>query len=282
MKEDTSEETQDSFQHDRKQLTKAMRWKIADWLAEDRLPTINKYVEIAHPRETIYSKYIKRLIDIVVSAIILIVTSWINLIILIVTFFDVGRPVLFKQKRTGRDGETFTIIKFRNMTNERDANGELLPANQRVTKWGKFVRKTSLDELLNFWSIFKGDMSLIGPRPLPPEYIGRYNIRHRERLSVRPGLECPPHNKIHGLWTWTDQLENDIWYVEHISFKTDCMMAVRLVQYALDRNNSTARSTADRGTFMGYDWDGSVLKVEDVPQEYVERAFREIPPDRKV
>ncbi len=262
-------------QHDRNQLTKAMRWQIADWLAEDRLPEVNAKVEPAYFKETFYSKYIKRLIDILVSAAVLIVTLPINLIIAVVTFFDVGRPIFFKQKRIGKDGKEFTIIKFRNMTFATDEQGELLPPGQRITKWGRFVRATSLDELLNFWSILKGDMSLIGPRPLPPEYLGRYNSRHIMRLAVKPGLECPPHIRIKHVRTWTEQFEDDVWYVEHISFKTDCFMIMRLVQYALDRRNSTARGGAKRGIFMGYDFNGNAIKLEDVPQEYIERAFEE-------
>ncbi|MCD8074126.1 MAG: sugar transferase [Lachnospiraceae bacterium] len=261
---------------DRTALTKAMRWKIADWLAEERLPEINAELELVCPRQNFYSKYIKRLIDIVMSLLALIVTLPINLVIGIITFFDVGRPIFFTQERTGKNGKPFKIIKFRNMTNEVDEQGELLPPGQRVTKWGRFVRKTSLDELLNFWSVLKGDMSLIGPRPLPPEYLGRYNSRHRMRLSVRPGLECPPHEGINHVWTWQEKLDNDVWYIEHISFVTDCKMLIRLIQFALNRKNASARANVKIGTFMGYDTGGRVINLDEVEQKYVDRAFEEM------
>ena len=202
-------------------LTKAQRWALADRLAAERLPRINAHSEPVRPSETIYARYVKRLVDILLSGIALIVTLPLNLIIGIVTVFDVGFPIFFKQERIGRDGKPFTIIKFRNMRNTCDERGELLPPDQRVTTFGRFVRKTSLDELLNFWSIFKGDMSIIGPRPLVPEYTHRYSDRHRMRLAVRPGLECPPRMIGHHVWTWQEQFENDVWYVENVSFKTD-------------------------------------------------------------
>ncbi len=259
----------------RADLTKTMRWQIADWLAEERLPEINTKVENVKPRQGIYSKYIKRMIDIIVSLLAVIITLPINLVIGIITFFDVGRPLFFTQERTGKDGKTFKIVKFRNMTNEIDENGELLPPSQRVTKWGRFVRKTSLDELLNLWFVLKGDMSLIGPRPLPPEYLDRYNARHKTRLLVRPGLECPPHERIDHVWTWQEKLDNDVWYIEHVSFLTDCKMLIRLVQFAFDQKNAAARANVKIGTFMGYNTYGKAINLDEVDQEYIDRAFEE-------
>ena len=156
------------------------------------------------------------------------------------------------------------------MRNTVDERGELLPAAQRVTRFGKFVRKTSLDELLNFLSIFKGDMSIIGPRPLVPEYSHRYNKRHAARLAVRPGLECPPRELNENVWTWQEQLDNDVWYVENLSLKVDCIMAINLVKFAFDRKSATARATAQRGTFMGYSEDGVAINMAGVPQEYID------------
>ena len=195
---------------DREKLTKKMRWYVADRLAEDRLSEINSHLEDVHPRKTFYTEHGKRIIDIIVSLVALIVTAPINVFIAIGTLIDVGRPLLFHQERLGKDGRIFHISKFRNMKNIRDARGELLPASQRVTKFGKMMRKTSLDELLNFWSILKGDMSVIGPRPLVPEYYGRYNKRHKMRMAVRPGLECPPRENFGHVWTWQEQFDNDI------------------------------------------------------------------------
>lgn len=242
---------------------------IGQQLAHDRLDRIDALQAPIAPSSNFYSKYGKRFFDVLVSLIALIITLPINLVIGCVTFFDVGRPLFFRQKRIGRNGKSFTILKFRNMTNERGENGDLLPPEQRVTKWGRFVRKTSLDELLNFWSILKGDMSLIGPRPLPEVYLDRYSKRHMHRLDVRPGLECPPRDLSHGVWTWNDQLENDVWYVENVSFKVDCSMFINLVRFALDRKSANARSVAKRGSFMGYDLDGCAINDAQIPEEYL-------------
>lgn len=254
---------------DRMALTKAQREDLARRLAEERLDVVNAKCEPVKPRsETVYVKYVKRLFDICVALLALIVTFPVNLLIGIVTFFDVGRPVFFQQQRIGKDGKPFTIIKFRNMTNATNEAGELLPAAQRVTKWGKFVRKTSMDELLNFWSILKGDMSLIGPRPLVSAYMSRFNNRHAQRLAVRPGLECPPRAVNVTKWGWHEQLENDVWYVENVSFITDCKMLYYLVCYTLDRKSSKARAEVSRGSFMGYDYDGHAINQFEIPQEY--------------
>lgn len=258
------------------ELTKAMRWKIAEYMAEDRLEAINQKIEAVKVKDTIYTRYIKRLIDIIISSAACIITLPVNLIIGVITYFDVGKPVFFKQERLGKDGKIFYIIKFRNMRNTKDERGELLPPAQRVTKFGKFVRKTSLDEFLNFWSILKGDMSLIGPRPLVPEYYHRYNARHVNRLAVRPGLECPPRSLTDHVWTWNEQFENDIWYVENVSFLTDCKMIYNLVRFALDRKSTNARAVSARGTFMGYDLDGRAINMDSVPQEYIDRVAAEM------
>ena len=260
---------------DKQKLTKAQRWELADYLAETRLDAINHQCREVKPASNVYSRFFKRLIDIAVSLVILIITLPINLIIFIITAVTLGRPIFFKQERIGKDEKPFYIIKFRNMTNETDENGELLPASKRVTKCGRFLRKTSLDELLNFWSILKGDMSIIGPRPLVPEYLHRYNNFHRHRNDVRPGLECPPRGKLDSVWTWQEQFDNDVWYVEHVSFLTDCKMVVNLFRFALDSKSANARANVnERGTFFGYDdKTGRVINLNGVPQEIVDQLF---------
>lgn len=261
---------------DRSKLTKEERWRIADRLAADRLKEINKGVLPVKARKTFYSECVKRGIDIAVSGSALVITLPVNLALLVVTWLDVGSPVFFKQERTGRYGKPFYIVKFRNMTNETDEKGELLPAAQRVTKVGKFVRKTSLDELLNFWSVLKGDMSLIGPRPLVPEYEKRYSRRHRARLLVRPGLECPPGSRKDHIRTWQEQFENDVWYVENISFMTDVMQLVRLVLFALDTKTAESRAgVSEKGIFMGYSEDGKAINLSEVGDDYIERVLAE-------
>ena len=239
-------------------------------LAADRRKTVDSIQNDVYPATGLYARYGKRCLDIGLSAIALVVTFPVNLVIAVVTLVDLGRPLFFRQVRVGKDAERFTIVKFRNMTEERNEKGDLLPPEQRVTKWGKFVRRASLDELLNFWSIFKGDMSIIGPRPLPEVYLQRFSKRHMHRLDVRPGLECPPRHLGSSVWTWDEQLENDIWYVEHLSFKTDVIMAVNLVRFALDRKSAAARAVAKRGSFMVYDLNGKDINDADIPAEYIE------------
>ena len=251
-------------------LTKHQIELIGRKLAADRREVVDSVQDDVIPATGFYARYGKRWLDVVLSVIALVVTFPINLVIAVVTIADLGRPLFFRQVRVGKGARRFTIVKFRNMTEERNEKGDLLPPEQRVTKWGKFVRKTSLDELLNFWSIFKGDMSIIGPRPLPEVYLQRFSNRHMHRLDVRPGLECPPRHLGSSVWTWDEQLENDIWYVEHLSFKTDLFMAVNLVRFAFDRKSAAARAVARRGSFMGYGLDGRAINDADIPAEYIE------------
>lgn len=257
-------------------MTKKESWAIAEILAAERLPLVNAISPQVVPKESFYSKYTKRIIDIAISLIAIIVTIPINLLIGIVTIIDLGFPIFFVQERVGKDGKIFKLTKFRNMRNTTDKEGNLLPAAQRVTKIGKVLRKTSLDELLNFWSVLKGDMSLIGPRPLLPQYLDRYSKRHKARLLVRPGLECPPHIDIDHVWTWNDQFENDIWYVENISFTTDCKLVVKLIRFMFDKKNSNARGSVTRGTFIGYSLDGKAISDSDLPDEYVSKKLSEL------
>lgn len=251
-------------------LTKRQIEEIGRKLAKDRLGLIDSLQDEIHPRDTFYTRYCKRAIDVLVASVALIVSAPVNLVIAIATMIDVGRPILFKQERAGKDGRVFHIVKFRNMRDDRDEKGDLLPPNMRVTKWGSFVRKTSLDELLNFWSVLKGDMSLIGPRPLPPVYLERFSRRHMARLSIRPGLECPPRSVDDRVRTWNEQFENDVWYVENVSFATDCRMILNLFKFAFNRKNAAMRAVAERGSFMGYGLDGKVINDAEIPSEYIE------------
>lgn len=251
-------------------LSQSQKAEIASYIARDNLEFVNQKAEKVIVKKSFYTKYVKRLLDIFISAIALIVTSPINLVIAVVTFFDVGRPIIFKQKRIGQNGKTFFIYKFRNMTNDTDASGELLPPSERVTKWGKFVRKTSLDELLNFVSVLKGDMSIIGPRPLVDYYAERLNVRHKAIYAVKPGLECPTLNKTDHALSWQERLDNYVWYVENCSFKIDLKLTVRVAQLAFDKKSTFQRSTANHGGFLGYDLDGNVIYTKAVPEKFVE------------
>lgn len=259
------------------ELTTDQRRKLAILLAKERLPIINQKLSTVQPSKTLYARYIKRVIDVIVSGIGILITLPINCIIGIITFFDVGRPIFFKQERIGKNEKTFTLVKFRNMRNDTDENGDLLPASARVTKFGRFVRKTSLDELLNLWSVFKGDMSLIGPRPLLPQYLDRFNIRHRCRFYVRPGLECPPRKAINGEWTWQERFENDVWYVENLSFLVDCKMVINMFRYAFDPKMTSMRASAKLGSFMGYNLDGIAITKDDIEDKYYEMVLNQNP-----
>ena len=256
-------------------LSAEQKEQIAFYIKQDNLEKINRKVTIPQIKDSFYTKYIKRLIDIIVSLIAILVTAPINLIILVVTFFDVGFPLIFKQYRTGKDEKQFVIYKFRNMTNAKGANGELLPPTLRVTKWGKFVRKTSLDELLNFISILKGDMSIIGPRPLITCYKERMNNRHKAIFKIRPGLECPSLEKLDHAISWQERLDNYVWYTENCTFILDLRLVLRILETAVDKKSTSARSKAETGGFMGYDSDGKVIDSKSVPDKYIKRFLEQ-------
>lgn len=260
--------------YDITELSKANKEEIASYIKRDNFQTANMLQAPVHVKKTVYTRVFKRWIDFVVALVAFILTLPVNLVIGIVTWFDVGRPIIFRQTRIGKNRRPFTIIKFRNMTNDVDTNGELLPPGQRVTKWGGFVRKTSLDELLNFVSILRGDMSLIGPRPLLDTYEERLSDRHKAMYEVRPGLECPPLGKIDHPLSWEERFENYVWYVENCSLIVDIKLAFRVVSLALDKKSTAIRSAADNGGFLGYGPDGHVIYTKSVPACYVDEFCR--------
>lgn len=236
-------------------------------LIENNLAHANEIAAPVRPKKSFYGTYAKRLIDIVLGGTALLITLPINLVLGVLTYFDVGSPIFFKQKRTGKDLKPFNLVKFRNMTNDTDEKGELLPPDQRITKFGSFVRNHSLDELLNFWSVFKGDMSLIGPRPLPIEFTPRMTERHKMRYAVKPGLECPmmiPAQE--GIDQAHRRFENDIYYVEHLSFATDIKQAFHLVYMVFHRASSNAYTGTD-GHFIGYDHEGHAMSLGRLKDE---------------
>lgn len=194
-----------------------------------------------------YQNYFKRLLDIIVSLTSIIVLSPLMIIIAILVKINLGSPVIFKQKRTGLNGKEFTIYKFRSMTNDVDENGELLPNEQRLTKFGKIFRSTSLDELPELFNILKGDMSLVGPRPLLTEYLELYNERQKQRLKVRPGLTS--YTGVNGRSTipWEKRFEMDVWYVNNVSFLLDLKIILKTFYVVIKRENTTS----DRGKFLG-------------------------------
>lgn len=250
-------------------INEEARLQIMKEIADENLEYVNCHSQPVRYKASFYTKYVKRIFDIVLSSIALVVSLPINLVLGVCTYFDVGRPIFFRQRRIGKDGITFEMIKFRNMRNTRNKHGELLPAKQRVTKFGRFVRKTSLDELLNFWSILKGEMSIIGPRPLPLLYEPFFSDRHRQRNLVAPGLECPFLRQLDHKPTWTEQLENDIYYVENVSFVLDMRLMWALVKTVIDKRSAAIRGSAFRGSFMGYSKDAASINSQQVPAHFV-------------
>ncbi len=210
---------------------------------------LNAAVAGVKVRDTFYTRHGKRILDVIISLLCIAIALPLMGAVAVITFFDVGRPVLFRQTRIGKGCKPFTIIKFKNMTDERDENGQLLLAEYRVTRIGKKIRQTSLDELPQLFLILKGDMSLIGPRPLLPEYLYRYDARQVMRHAVRPGLECPTYHPMDHAWSWEEQFENDVWYVENCSLKLDIHLCFRVIQMVFDGKNNKNRAAADRGAF---------------------------------
>lgn len=168
-----------------------------------------------------YRKYVKRILDIVLSAGAIIILLPVYLIIGIFVMIFMGRPVLFKQERIGKDEKSFMLYKFRTMTDERDREGNLLSEDKRVTKFGAFLRSSSLDELPELFSIFKGDMSFVGPRPLPSYYLPYYLPKERVRHAVRGGLIPPDGLSGKPIVTWEEQFRYEVAYAKHVSFLLD-------------------------------------------------------------
>ena len=172
------------------------------------------------------------------------VTVWLH-------FANKGAGAFFRQERPGKGGKIFRVVKFKTMTDERDAGGNLLPDAQRLTKVGRFVRSTSIDELPQLWNVLKGDMSLIGPRPLLPEYLPLYSPEQARRHEVRPGIsgwaQCHGRNAI----SWTRKFELDVWYVDNVSFITDCKVVLTTLKKVLRREDINSASSATMEAFNG-------------------------------
>ena len=174
-----------------------------------------------HKPYGIYERFFKRPLDAVCALLALILFCWLFALIALLVRTKLGSPVLFKQERPGKDEKIFTMYKFRTMTDEKDENGKLLPDGIRLTKFGRFLRHSSLDELPEMINILRGDMSIVGPRPLLIKYLPLYSERQRHRHDVRPGLSGYAQVNGRNLVTWTEKFEMDIEYVNHITFSGD-------------------------------------------------------------
>lgn len=199
-----------------------------------------------------YRKFFKRFLDISVSLTALLLLGWlIVLFILLLHFANKGAGVFFLQPRPGKDAKIFKVIKFKTMTDERDENGNLLPDADRLTKIGRFVRSTSVDELPQLINVLKGDMSLIGPRPLLVQYLPLYSKEQARRHEVRPGItgwaQCHGRNAI----SWQEKFKLDVWYVDHLSFLVDIKIILVTLKNVLLRKDINSVTSATIEPFKG-------------------------------
>lgn len=199
-----------------------------------------------------YQKYIKRLLDIILSLIAIIITLPIFLITGILVLIFLGKPVIFRQKRPGKKEKIFTMYKFRTMSNKKDKDGNLLPDELRLTKLGKFLRKTSLDEIPEFINILKGDMSFVGPRPLVPQYLPYYTSVERKRHSIKPGLTGLAQINGRNNLNWDERFKLDIEYVEKISFLADMKIVLMTIEKVLKTKDISVRGTGKIEDFDKY------------------------------
>lgn len=199
-----------------------------------------------------YEKYMKRPLDICCSLAAIIVFSWLYIILMVLGAIFMGGNPFFTQKRPGKDGKIFKLIKFRSMDNRKDKNGNLLPDEVRLNKYGRLLRRTSLDELPEAFNILKGDMSVVGPRPLLVEYLPLYNKEQLHRHDVRPGLSG--YAQVHGrnAVSWEEKFAMDVWYVNHVTFWGDLKIILQTVEKALIRHEGISSSnTATMEKFTG-------------------------------
>ena len=204
-----------------------------------------------HKARGFYEKYAKRPLDILCALAAIIVFCWLYLLVAILVRCKLGSPIIFKQERPGKDGKIFKLYKFRTMTDEKDENGQLLPDNVRLTKFGKFLRSTSLDELPEAFNILKGDMSVIGPRPLLVEYLPLYNEKQSRRHEVRPGLSG--YAQVHGrnAVSWNEKFDLDVEYVDNITFLGDVKIIVTTVLKAIKREGISSETSVTVEPFRG-------------------------------
>lgn len=222
-----------------------------------------------------YRKYIKRLLDIIISFCALVILSPILLIVAILVRIKLGSPVIFCQERPGKDEKIFKLYKFRSMSNKKDENGNLLPDEQRLTKFGKILRATSLDELPELFNILKGDMSLVGPRPLAVVYLPYYNEKEKHRHDVKPGLTGLAQVNGRNALNWEERFEYDIEYVNNISFINDIKILLKTIYKVFKRDGVVTRGTGKTIDFHKYR-KYNVIKLEKENLIIAEKFFKEV------
>jgi lipopolysaccharide/colanic/teichoic acid biosynthesis glycosyltransferase len=200
---------------------------------------------------TFYRRTGKRLLDLGLSMPALILLAPVGLALGALIRLKLGSPVLFRQRRPGRDGQIFELIKFRTMTDARDPSGRSLPDDQRLAPFGGRLRCTSLDELPTLWNVIRGDMSLVGPRPLLVQYLDRYTPEQRRRHEVAPGITGWAQINGRNAISWEEKFELDVWYVENVSLRTDLAVLFRTVAQVLAQRNISADEHATMPEFMG-------------------------------
>lgn len=203
-----------------------------------------------------YSRYLKRLADLILSLAALILLSPVLLILTILGAVKMKGNPFFTQERPGLHERIFRLIKFRTMTNERDGNGELLPDEDRLNRYGQFLRSTSLDELPELINILKGDMAIIGPRPLLVRYLPRYSAEQRRRHEVRPGLTGYAQAHGRNALSWEERFRLDVWYVDHVSFRTDLGIFFATIRSVLKHEGISSDTSATMEEFMGSENNG--------------------------
>ena len=199
----------------------------------------------------IYEKYVKRMLDIVLSLAFILLFWWVYVIISLLVRVKLGSPVLFRQQRPGKDGKVFDMIKYRTMTDQRDEKGDLLPDEMRLTKFGKLLRATSLDELPEIFLILKGDLSIIGPRPLLVSYLPLYNEHQKRRHEAKPGLTGYAQVNGRNAISWEEKFDLDVWYVDHVSFMTDIKILFKTVQVVFKRSGISSGTSETMEAFVG-------------------------------
>lgn len=207
--------------------------------------------EFINPRYGIYARFVKRYLDAFISLMGLIVLSPLFILLIIIGIIEMKGNPFFFQQRPGKNEKIFKLIKFRTMTNKKDKDGNLLPDEQRLTAYGKFLRSTSLDELPELWNVLKGDLSLIGPRPLLVKYLPLYNSFQRHRHDVLPGLTG--YAQVHGRnqVSWEKKFEMDVWYVQHVSFMTDLKILLDTIAVVLKREGISSDTSVTMEEFKG-------------------------------
>lgn len=198
-----------------------------------------------------YAKYIKRMLDFILSLIALIVLSPLMIIIGILVRIKLGKPVIFKQKRPGKNEKIFTLYKFRTMTDEKDEQGNLLADEKRLTKFGKFLRSTSLDELPELWNILKGEMAIVGPRPLLVEYLPLYNEEQKHRHDIKPGLTGLAQITGRNAIQWEEKFKEDIEYVNNITFIQDTKIILKTFIKVFKKDGINQEGNATMKKFEG-------------------------------